>query len=145
MSDQNDDTPKIIVDDDWKDQARREQAEQDEMTREMPAADEMPPPSILEIVQMVLMQASVGLGLMQDPQTGQPIPPNLPLAKHYIDLLELLNEKTADRLEEAEKTQMTGALHQLRMVFVELSTGQPPSPASPASPAPPASEDPAQG
>ncbi len=136
MAEQNDDTPKIIVDDDWKTQARQEQAAQDAASHEEAPPDELPAPSILEIVQILLMQATVGLGLVQDPQTGKAVPPNLPLAKHYIDLLELLHAKTAGKLDEAEKEQMEGALHQLHMVFVEVSAGRMAPPAADPGPEP---------
>jgi len=83
---------------------------------------------------LIIIQASIGLGGMQDPQTGQRIPAQLPLAKHYIDLLEVLQQKTAGNVTEQEKRLIDGALQELRMVFVQIAgLGTSPSPgASPA-------------
>ncbi len=133
MPDQNDDTPKIFVDDDWKAQAKREQAEQDAASREAAGGEEMPEPSILEIVNLLVMQATAGLGLMQDPRTGQPMPGHLPTAKHFIDLLELLGEKTKGNLGEEEQGTIERYLHDLRMLFVEVQNqgGQAPPPGAP--------------
>lgn len=125
MTDQNDQEPRIIVDDDWKAQAQREKEELDRQAQEDHGEQLPPEPSILEIVQILVMQATVALGLVQDPQTGQPIPPHLPLAKHYIDLIELLEQKTQGNLDASEKSQIDSVLHQLRMVFVELSGAGP--------------------
>jgi len=121
MADDKDKQPRIIVDDDWKQQAAREKAEADRTARDAPQAREIPPPSLVEIVQMLAMQAAVGLGGFQDPQTGQTIPPQLPLAKHYIDLLELFQQKTAGAVDEQEKQVIDATLHELRMAFVQAS------------------------
>lgn len=120
MTDDPGKQPKIIVDSDWKEEARREK-EQAERQVSQAEAEQIPPPTILELVQMLIMQIQVALGLMQDPQTGRPIPPHLPLAKHYIDLLDLLREKTEGKLEENEKKIIEGTLHELRMAFVQIA------------------------
>jgi hypothetical protein len=122
-----DDTPKIIVDDDWKEQARKEKEEVDRQTREEEDLGPIPEASFAELVQMIALQATMGLGGLRD-QSGQPLPPNLPYAKHYIDLLELLQAKTNNNLDAQEQAFLNGMLHELRMVFVELSQAavQPP-------------------
>jgi hypothetical protein len=122
MADDNKETPKIFIDDDWKEQARREKEEADRETREPEGADQegpLPVPHLAEIVQMVTMQATIGLGGFRD-QNGQAIPPNLEYAKHYIDLLELLQTKTRNNLDEQEERLLGGTLQELRMVFVEI-------------------------
>jgi len=132
MADPNE-QPRIIIDDDWKEQARREKEEAERQAQESAEHQhEIPQPSILELVQMIIMQVSIGLGGMQDPSTGQPIPPSLPLAKHYIDLLEVLQAKTQGNLDENEKKVVEGTLHELRLAFVQVvnelrSAGAPPA------------------
>jgi hypothetical protein len=121
MTDANEEQPKIIVDSDWKEEAQREKEKLDEETRDAPPGGELPPPSLAELVQMIIVQASIGLGGYQDPQSGQRIPPNLPIAKHYIDLLELLSEKTRNNLDEEEKKIIEGTLHELRLAFVQIA------------------------
>ncbi len=123
MSEAKDESPKIIVDSDWKEQARREKEQAEEASHEIPGQDRLAEPSIVEVMQMILLQASIGLGGYQDPQTGQQLPPNMMVAKHYIDLLALLGEKTAGNLDETEKRILEGALHELRMAFVQVAQG----------------------
>ena len=121
MTEAKDDKPRIIVDDDWKQEARREKEELDRQTRDIPQAGELPPPHIAEIIQMLLAHATIGLGGLQDPQTGQRIPPQLPVAKHYIDLLELLQQKTVNNLDRQEQAIIDGTLHELRIAFVQVA------------------------
>ena len=104
----DEEAPKIIVDSDWKAEARKEKEKLEEETH-APVdghGGEIPAPSLLELVEMIVMQASIGLQGFQDPNTGRLIPPNLGLARHYIDLLQLLSEKTAGKLDEQEKSVM---------------------------------------
>jgi len=122
MAEDNKEAPKIFIDDDWKEQARREKEEADREAREAEeAADHgpLPGPHIAEIIQMVTMQATIGLGGFRD-QNGQAIPPNLEYAKHYIYLLELLQNKTRNNLDDQEQRMLTGTLQELRMAFVEV-------------------------
>ena len=122
MSEPQTEKPRIIVDDDWKEQARREKEEADRTTREQARRPrDLPPPSLAEIVQMIAIQATIGLGGYQDPQTGQSFAPDLLLAKHYIDLLELLQTKTAGHLDDQEKKIVEAALSDLRMLFVQVA------------------------
>lgn len=121
MPEPNENEPRIFIDDDWKEQARREKEEADRMTRQDELPGELPAPSLAEIVQMIAVQATFGLGGIRDPQTGQVIPPDLMLARHYIDLLELFQQKTADRVNDNEKAIIEGTLHELRMLFVHLA------------------------
>lgn len=133
MAEDNKEAPKIFIDDDWKEQARREKEEADRQARKAEEAVEMGPlpgPHLAEIIQMVTMQATIGLGGFRD-QNGRAIPPNLEYAKHYIDLLELLQTKTRNNLDDQEQRMLGGTLHELRMAFVEVfnaMTQQPPSP-----------------
>ena len=67
----SDDTPKIFVDDDWKEEARREKEQHAEQAAEAEAAGEIPDGAAFpDLVNLIAMQAMVGLGLIQAP--GQP-------------------------------------------------------------------------
>jgi len=132
MANQPEESPHIFVDSDWKEQARREKEELDRQTREEPEPGHLPEPAMGEIVQMIVIQASLGFGGFQDPNTGQTIPPNLAVARHYIDLLDLLLNKTRNNLDEKERAMMEGTLHELRMAFVQLAgVGAGPAPDKP--------------
>lgn len=112
------DTPgKLHIDDDWKNEAAREKERLAESAggsgpREMPTAD------FTGLVQMIAMQALIGLGGFAGPG-GQEIPPNPELAKHHIDMLDVLDKKTAGNLAPEEKSLLDTTLHQLRMAYVE--------------------------
>lgn len=113
--------PRIIVDSDWKQEA---QEEKERLARQAAAQARQPLPeaSFLEIVNMVAMQAIIGLGGMKMPD-GREMPPDPELARHNIDLLAVLQEKTAGCLNETEQRVLEATLHELRMGFVQTTTG----------------------
>jgi hypothetical protein len=83
---------------------------------ELPA----PPPASFEVlVSMLFTQALAMLGQMPDPATGQPRV-NKPFAKHYIDSLDMLSEKTRGNLTDDEQKVLSEALHALRMTYVNV-------------------------
>jgi len=63
------------------------------------------------------------LGLVEDPATGARVEPDLPVARHTIDTLEMLAEKTRGNLTDEEQELLTNILTDLRMRFVEVSRG----------------------
>lgn len=117
------DASKIQVDDDWKNQAAAEKARLAE-TAEAETPHGMPEASFAGLVQLLAMQALVGLGGFAGPG-GQEIPPNLDLAKHHIDMLDMLDAKTKGNLGPDEKRLLDTTLHQLRMAYVEAVRGVP--------------------
>jgi hypothetical protein len=77
-----------------------------------------PPPATFEVlVSMMFTQAMSMLGQMPDPSTGQPTVNKL-YAKHYIDTLDMLSEKTKGNLSDDESKVLSEALHALRMMYV---------------------------
>jgi len=154
--------PKIIVDDDWKEQVAKEKEQERQETAgqveaESRPADEVgseprseagdespsgdapaaaasaqtesepsagganpPPPASFEVlVSMLFTQAMSLLGQMPDPSTGE-TKVNKAFAKHTIDTLEMLSEKTSGNLSEDEQQILSEALHALRMTFVNV-------------------------
>lgn len=119
MTDEN---KALHVDDDWKAEARKEK----ERLADVEAPGEaMPDASFVGLIELLAMQAIVGLGGLVGPD-GQRVPPNLGAAKHFIDILQLLVEKTRNNLTDVEKRTLEGVLYDLRMRFVEMTTGVPP-------------------
>ena len=122
-NDKNDE-PKIIVDDDWKKQAQAEKEKLDEPA-EPSGADaggprEIPPASFTTLVSTLMMQTMMALGGMEDPRTKQPVV-DLALAKHHIDTLAVLEEKTAGNLDDEEKKLLDQAIYQTRMQYVQIA------------------------
>jgi len=118
MSDKPDDTPRIQVDDDWKVEAAREKQKVTEETQDVGTEGPLPPAAFAEIANMIVMQALVSLGGMATPE-GQKIPPDLHAAKHHIDLLGVLAEKTKGNLSGEEAKFLETAHYELQMRFVQ--------------------------
>ena len=129
--------PKIVVDTDWKEQVAKEKeaaqqtapAEQTETDADTDAdvksdstgnedGPAPPPPATFDVlISMLFTQAMSLLGQMPDPSTGE-TSVNKPYAKHYIDTLDMLGEKTQGNLTDDEKKMLSEALHALRMMYV---------------------------
>jgi hypothetical protein len=121
MSDKEDDTPRIQVDDDWKAEAAREKQKLAEETRDVGRKGPLPEPVFAEIINMIVMQALVALGGMTTPN-GQQIPPDLDVAKHHIDALALLAEKTKGNLTNDEQKMLDSTLYEMQMRFVQAAS-----------------------
>jgi hypothetical protein len=116
------DEARLHIDDDWKTEALREKERLAQEVERSKAGSGLPEASFLGILNTLVMQAMVGLGGMAGPG-GRAIPPNPELAKHYIDLLDVLDAKTRGNLTEEEKKTLDMALYNLRMAYVELMSG----------------------
>jgi len=68
--------------------------------------------------------AAVHFGDIPDPATGQPIEPNIPAAAQMIEIIAMLQEKTAGNLSEPEAKLVDDLLYELRMRFVQAQQGQ---------------------
>ena len=64
--------------------------------------------------------ALVGLGEVPDPGTGG-VSRDFPLARHNIDILEMLRQKTLGRLEQQEARLLDNLLCDLRLKYVMLN------------------------
>jgi hypothetical protein len=65
-------------------------------------------------------QAMMCMGLMPDPASGK-AEKNLPQAKHLIDMLEILQQKTEGNRTSEESEDLEGILYQLRMSYVQMA------------------------
>ena len=142
MTDAEQNPPELEIksDEDWKSRVKEEAAQLDaemqaksadappsEDTQESnpaspPPIDEtqLPPPEFATLVSLFSTQAMVALGLIPSPADGK-AEKQLPLARHFIDMLGVLEEKTKGNLSEAEAGMLEQSLHELRMAYVELS------------------------
>lgn len=122
----------INVDDDWKNRAEAEkkaaQAAQEEQ-QDADAQGEIPEASFPLLVSTLATQAMGALGLMPGPD-GQAMV-HKGLARHMIDLLGVLEEKTKGNLEEEENKMLVEVLNQLRTVYMQVPDA-PPAAAGPA-------------
>ena len=63
--------------------------------------------------------AAVHFGDLPDPQSGQPLEPNLDGAAQMIEILSLLDQKTRGNLTAEERQVLEQVLYELRMRFVD--------------------------
>lgn len=68
--------------------------------------------------------AAVQFGDLPDPVTGEPVEPNLASAGHLVEVIAMLQEKTAGNLAPPEAKLLDDLLYELRMRFVEAQQGQ---------------------
>jgi hypothetical protein len=74
----------------------------------------------------IASNAAASLGMMEHPVTGQR-GVDLPLAKHWIDVLGMLEEKTRGNLAPQERQIFEGLLSDLRLQYVSLTNAAPPT------------------
>ena len=127
--------PKIIVDDDWKAQARAEKERLEKEARakkeaagKQPTGEDgaaggqprrLPPATFSVLVSSLAAQAMMALGGYEDPRTKKRMV-DLDLAKHHVDTLAMLEEKTKGNLSEEEKKVLDSGLYETRMQFVQM-------------------------
>jgi hypothetical protein len=98
----------------------------------------LPPPTFEFLVFSLKTQAEMQLGLLRFDENSSD-QPNLPAARHAIDLLSMIAEKTRGNLALEEQRLIENALTELRFRFVQVSDRKPiEKPDKPAEP-PPAS------
>jgi hypothetical protein len=129
------DKPKIIIDEDWKSQVEAEK----EAARGAGSADTaathktsepaspatlreppdgpLPPATFTFLLTTIGTQAMIALGQVPNPITGK-VDFRPQQAKHYIDTLSMLDEKTSGNRLPQESTLLTEMLHQLRLAYV---------------------------
>ncbi|MEM6258945.1 MAG: DUF1844 domain-containing protein [Planctomycetota bacterium] len=131
MSDE-DPSPILHVDDDWKAQAQAEKAKLAEKEKASKAGTDdagtptqagpgqIPPADFTTLVSSIATQALFSLGAMPDPQTGQRYA-NLDVARHHIDSLSVLEDKTKGNLTEEESKMLATTLYELRQSYVQIA------------------------
>ena len=99
---------------------KREDEEAEAASPEGPGS--LPPVDFPSFVISLGTSALYHLGLVPDPQTGQPGDKNMALARHTIDTIELLEQKTQGNLTDDEAALFQNLLTELRMRFVEATS-----------------------
>jgi len=84
------------------------------------ATPEFPEPSLVGLIGMLSTQAMVALGVIPNPATKK-AEKQLPLARYFIDLISVLEQKTTGNLDREEAAALEETLHTLRMAYVQLS------------------------
>lgn len=91
----------------------RENSDQPKQPQDVP----LPDPSLLGLVSGLASQAMLSMGIFPNPVDGTTnILPNQ--AKHLIETIAMLDEKTKGNQSEEETKVIANVLHELRMIFV---------------------------
>ena len=77
----------------------------------------LPPATLSFLITTLATQAMVSLGVVPNPLTNK-TEPNPDQARHFIDTLAMLEEKTAGNRTADESQLLDSCLHQLRLVAV---------------------------
>ena len=93
--------------------------EDEEDFSEADLAEARDPASFVSFVMSIASNAASALGMMEHPVTHQR-EVDIELGKHWIDVLGMLQKKTAGNLTPQEKRMLEGLLSDLRMQYVSL-------------------------
>jgi hypothetical protein len=117
---------KVIIDEDWKNQAQKQKEELKEKVEEKPADEsesqrQFPPANFEGLLSIFATQAYYALGLIRpEDEKDKEVEPDFELAKFNIDMLGVLETKSKGNLTEEEAKMLQGTLGQLRMIFIQL-------------------------
>jgi outer membrane biosynthesis protein TonB len=85
-----------------------------------PQSPQLPEASFLALIDMFAAEAAMNLGMAQTPD-GNRTPVDLEAARHWIDMLGMLEEKTRGNLNDEEASVLENVVAYLRMQFVGAS------------------------
>ncbi len=125
MAEEKKDEKKIILDEDWKQQAKKDKevmAAKEEAEKEQQQGEhrELPEGDFAALVSMLFTQTLFSLGFIQV-KGQEKREPDLALAKYNIDMLETLETKTKGNLNDDEQQAIASALNELRMAYVKIA------------------------
>jgi len=133
MAEEKKNDKKIIIDEDWKQQAQREKeilaaqekaekekAEKEKTPRDKSRRGSLPKGDFAALISMLVTQALFALGLLQV-EGQEEKEPDLELAKYSIDMLETIEKKTKGNLTEEEKKVLENTLGQVRIAYVKVA------------------------
>jgi len=84
------------------------------------------PASFLSLIMSLASNAAASLGMMPHPVTGE-TGVDLKTAKHWIDVLGMLEQKTRGNLDPQEEQVLESLLADLRMQYVSFTSAPPPA------------------
>lgn len=82
----------------------------------------VPPADFMFLVESILMQIQVQLGLLYFGNEDERPAPNLNLARHSIDMLAMLQEKTKGNLAMEEMRLLENGLTEMRFRYVQIAS-----------------------
>ena len=120
---------KLFIDEDWKHQVEAEkEAARHAQAAEKPAEEPssagprrpLPPANLTFLVSTLYLQGAMALGLVPNPMTHK-AEKHIEQAKHSIDLLSMLQQKTEGNRTAEESAELEAILHELRLTFISIN------------------------
>ena len=119
---------KIIIDEDWKSQVQAEKeaelfkqpAEQDQK-QAAESESPLPAPTLSFLAGTLYLQAAMAMGLLPNPLSDKQPAVRIDQARHAIELLTILQQKTEGNRTPEESEEIEGMLHQLRLAFITVT------------------------
>ena len=119
---------KIIIDEDWKSQVQAEKEaerlkQEQEQAHEQAAESEspLPPPTLSFLAGTLYLQGAIAMGLLPNPVSDKQPAVRIDQARHAIELLTVLQQKTEGNRTPEESEEIEGMLHQLRLAFITVT------------------------
>ncbi len=119
---------KIIIDEDWKSQVQAEKEaerlkQQEEQKPEQAGESQapLPAPTLSFLAGTLYLQGAIALGLLPNPASDKQPAVHIDQARHAIELLSMLKQKTEGNRTPEESEEIDGMLHQLRLAFVTVT------------------------
>ena len=94
-----------------------------EETTAQEEAQQLPPVNFIGYLTNLIETAQLYLQRIPNPETEEVVI-NLPIVKHIIDTIEMLEEKTKGNLTAPEANFLTNTLYELRMSYVRVANSQ---------------------
>jgi Domain of unknown function (DUF1844) len=119
---------KIIIDEDWKNQVQAEkeaerlkqpQAQADKQAAE--PEEPLPAPTLSFLAGTLYLQGAIAMGLLPNPVSDKQPAVHIDHARHAIELLTMLQQKTEGNRTPEESEEIEGMLHQLRLAFITVT------------------------
>jgi len=126
MAEEKKDEKKIIIDEDWKQQAQKDKevmAAKEEAEKKASGdkrREPLPEGDFTGLINMLFTQALFSLGVIQV-KGQEKREPDLMLARYNIETLEVLEEKTKGNLSDDESKVLANTLNELRMAYVKIA------------------------
>ncbi len=117
---------KIIIDEDWKSQveAEKESPHKEQQASKPSKAESssdsatpLPPPTLAFLASSLYLQGMVALGRLPNSASDKP-EVHLDQAKHTIDTIQMLQEKTKGNRTADEDKELDTILHELRLAYL---------------------------
>jgi hypothetical protein len=113
----------IFIDDNWKQQAQKEQ---DELSEKLDAAPEADPNAPMDAsfgahIESLAMQAMMFLGMVEHPAAPGKRIYDPGQARYLIDVIAMLRDKSEGNLTKEEEAYVARILPELQMLFVEMA------------------------